>query len=503
MRCLTLADELKRAGAEVAFLCASLPWPIRDLIEGAGHQVRMLPTASIFHQDGTDWDSKPLPVADQQADAEAAMETIGALADWLIVDHYLLDEHWESIARGSARRMLVIDDLANRRHDCDLLLDQTLGSDSANYRPLVPLQAELMCGAIFALLRPEFIRKRTEALERRREIGPARRILVSLGSMDVGGLTIPVVRTALDVLPACLLDVVISDTAPTIDEVRWLAGKSARVTLHVNSRSMAELMRDSDLAIGAAGTSSWERCCLGLPAITFAVAKNQRLSASRLHQAGATVRIDSVADLRESLPLIANDAELLARMSAAAFAITDGAGASRVTRRMVEGHSTAQITSIAFRRAEDVDFGHLWLWRNDPETRNASRSSDPIAWRSHLEWLRSALADPGRQLLIAEAAGNPVGMVRFDRAGDEPPMFEISINVAPEARGSGLGRTILAQACARAAQETGAKVLFASIREDNPPSRRIFEACGFVPHGSAEGEFNSYRLQLDAGGLRG
>lgn len=501
MRCLTLADALRERGAETLFVSASLPAALRERIVVSGHEIADTGPAPWLGRLVGDWEAVGLTVSERAADYETTLAAIGSGADWLVVDHYLLDREWESAARAVVARICAIDDLANRPHDCDLLIDQTLGRSDADYRLLVPDGAALLCGPRFSLLRPEFARERPAALERRRRAGPVRRIMVSLGGMDIGGFTASAVRAALDAAPGRAIDVVIGNSAPALVEARGIAAANPSVELHVDTTHMAGLMSDADLAIGAAGTSSWERCCLGLPAVVFAVAGNQRPSAQALEDADAILCIDSVAQLAEALMRLLVDPDRLARMTAAAFAIVDGLGTQRVVGQMIRAETSSEPERIELRRAHAADCERLWLWRNDPETRRYSRNRNAIAWNENEQWFSDALARSDRRLFVAEQGKQLIGMARFDRTEGKPASFEVSINLAPEARGRGVGRALLRQACDKWAAEAGAATIYASIHESNVASRRIFETCGFVRQGDGEGGFGRYALQLDASRL--
>lgn len=497
MRCLTLADALAERGAEATFVTSAMPETLAQRISRSGHRLVRIPALPEMRREGDDWHKLPLSAEAIAADVEATGAAIGK-AEWLIVDHYLLNARWHSAARTFADRILVIDDLANRAYDCDLLLDQTHGRAAADYRPFVSEQAKVLTGATYALLRPEFGRERPDALLRRREPGPVQRMLVSLGTTDPDGITAKIVDRLLAAAPGCALDVVLAPGAGSLDRVREVANRESNVTLHVGTDRMAELMRDADLAIGAAGTTSWERCCLGLPAIVVVLAENQRTVAEGLAEEGAHIAIDRNGELGTVLTQLLSDTELRHRMSAAAFAVTDGLGASRAIRAIMAEEATAPRAAITLRQAASEDSEMLWLWRNDPVTRRASRTTEAISWTVHERWLASVTSSPDRHLLIAEADGLLIGTVKFDRRQTEPGTYEISINVRPDSRGSGVGRAVLSTACAEFAATQGAGRIVAGVHERNEASRRLFEGCGFSLAAPADAQgFVSYVLDTN------
>jgi UDP-2,4-diacetamido-2,4,6-trideoxy-beta-L-altropyranose hydrolase len=344
MRCLTLADALRERGAQCQFICRAHVGHLAALIEQRGHGVTLLPLAAS--SSGPDVAAaQPAHAAwlgrgiTQEADALDTLAAIGASAGedsavgWLVVDHYALDSRWESLLRPASQRLMVIDDLADRPHDCDLLLDQNLGRQEADYAALVSVRANKLIGPAFALLRPEFAQWRSYSLNRRAAQPGLRHLLITMGGVDKDNATGQALQILCDCpLPAdCQITVVMGATAPWLKEVRTQAQNMpwpTRVLVGVND--MAQLMADSDLAIGAAGATSWERCCLGLPSIMLVLAENQREIAQALSKAGAAHMADAVTLLNNPLitPKIIAP-KMINTMSIAAANITDGLGAKR------------------------------------------------------------------------------------------------------------------------------------------------------------------------------
>lgn len=486
MRCLTLADMLAVRGATTTFVTASMLPTFADRIIGSGHRLRHIAPSAPATNDA-DWDSRTLPPDAQSRDAQATHLAAGP-ADLLVVDHYRLDAEWEQAARPG--RLLVIDDLANRRHDCDILLDQTFGVSPHRYAALVDADCMLLAGAAFALLRPEFGAARPAALCRRRGVERINRLLISLGSTDVDGITGKVVSALLSAGLDCAIDVVVPASAASLPMLRTYAATNPRLSLHVDSSAMADLMTGADLAIGAAGTTSWERCCLGLPTITLVLADNQRQIAEQLATAQAAIVAATPEDAAAHAVALMRDPAPLAFMVAACAAIVDGKGADRVAEALAGSPDDAP-TVLHLRWVNRADSEQLWLWRNDLFSRTMATSSAPIAWPAHARWFDRILSDPGTELLIAERGGTALAMVRFDIIGAREAL--VSINVAPVARGKGIGRDSLSMACARYLAANGGTTLFADIHVTNAASIHIFTGAGFTIVG-ANGDF--HRLAL-------
>lgn len=474
MRCITLANALAEQGAGITFVAARMPDALEGRILAAGHGFERIPSSPELQREGPEWEKSPLSSEAQLADVGATGSAIGQ-SDWIIVDHYLFDACWHSTARSFADRLLVIDDLANRSYDCDILLDQTFGRSAEDYRGLVPGGARALTGSTYALLRPEFARERPAALARRRAGGAASRILISMGTSDPNGITSRILERVLAAAPECAIDVVLGPQAASLERVGALGVGNPNIFVHVDSDCMAELMRDADIAIGAAGTTSWERCCLGLPTITLVMAENQRLVAANLERSASIV----VAESEEAVPVLLrsllDDEHQRHSLMAAAFAIVDGSGVARVCNA-VFGSLPISPDKLCLRQADASDIETLWLWRNDPLMRTMAKNQEPITWKEHARWFARTMQSASTSLYIVELPGEAVAMVRFDFDNDEAC---VSINVAPGMRGQGIGAKALMRACEAYAGDHPDIVLTAEIRPCNTASKSAFCAAGF------------------------
>ena len=438
MRCLALAAELKSRGAQITFVCRALPEHYASLIAQAGH--------SLVDGEAVPRDSAPW--------------------DWLVVDHYALDARWEREQRSLARKILVIDDL-DRRHDCDVLLNQNLVRDAADrYAGRVPAGCELLLGPRFALLRPEFALMREAAVEPR----AASRVLVMFGGADPADLTSRCVNLLAKIGFAGHVDVV---AGPLYQPSRDLRS----VTLHRAPSNMAQLMVQADFAIASPGVSSLERCVVGLPTVAIAFAENQEAPAEALAAAGAhwyagpaaSVSDDYLAAvLRHAL----EDANARTAMRSAALAVCDGRGAKRVADRMLGGNN------IALRPASAADAELLHAWRNDERARRHFFDPSAVSFADHLQWLQKCLRDPERRLFLALDQGVPAGCLRLDLRDH---VAEISFYVNPDRYGEGIGTAIL-----RAARDwtlanlPGVRRLSGSVLQSNRASHAAFAAAGYA-----------------------
>lgn len=476
MRCLTLAEELNSRGAEIAFACAHITDTLAMRIREKGYALHLL--EQTYEPGVCAEGAPPLSREAQQQDARRTADAAG-IADWVIVDHYRLDANWlECFGQGVSR--LVIDDLANRPQQCEILVDQTLGRTAAEYGALVPDHCRVLAGSQYALLRREFLDRRAASLAEREPETSIGRVLISLGLGDAGGVSAAALEAVESTNLPLEIDLIIGSGATRLTDLQAKAATDPKVHLHVDTRNMADLMTRCDIAIGAAGSTSWERCCLGLPTIALILAENQRLVAENLERAGAIIIADGVEAITPILESLSADRGKRFSLSAAAAAITEGLG-SRIIADHVYG--LAQTPSeIRVRRAQPDDSRLAWLWRNDPATRMASQSTEPIIWPDHRRWWQEKLLSTDCELLMAELDLAPVGIIRFDRKSEG--VFEVSINLSPSRRGSGLGEPVLHQACSTFLDENPGARLIATIRSNNLPSQHIFERLGFVRVGA-------------------
>jgi UDP-2,4-diacetamido-2,4,6-trideoxy-beta-L-altropyranose hydrolase len=313
---MTLADELKSRKCLVTFVCRDLPGNLFALVEKNGYAVCKLPVQA--NQVSLDW-------RHDAAATIACIETSGQSANWVIVDHYELDERWESSLRPYTHGIMVIDDLADRHHSCDVLLDQNYYLDLVTrYEGLVARSCRKLLGPNYVLLRPEFISAREQLRERD---GKVRRILVFFGGSDPENLTM----TALEAIqrlrrPDIATDVVVGNSNPHCREIEQRCRQAPNTHFHCQVSNMAELTANADLAVGAGGAAMWERCTLGLPTITVVFAANQETTtvaaASRqaIQYLGWTnelkvedyvLAIQSMIDCPDKLKAMADNAMLL------------------------------------------------------------------------------------------------------------------------------------------------------------------------------------------------
>lgn len=334
MRCLALANEAKRQDWDCTFILRDPEDGIVEYITFFDHRVKKLTSAvgeKITHNATPhgNW----LPVSQTQ-DANETFEVIDDLKpDWIVVDHYALDVNWFSVVKKTDAKILAIDDLGDRKLICDMLLDQNLGASKEKYDGKLPINCRLLLGPTFALLRSEFKDWRELSLESRLDRN-FENILITLGGVDAENHTLQILKeiSKSDYAMKCEFTVVVGGAYPHTKNLNeFLQTSKLKVSVLSNVANMAQIMSESDLCIGAAGSTSWERCCLGLPTITFTIADNQIEIAEQLSQKKVAIYSDLtslIIDFERFFDV--SGKELQRYLSTNSSQISDGLGVPRV-----------------------------------------------------------------------------------------------------------------------------------------------------------------------------
>lgn len=493
MRCRSLARALQSRGAEVVFACRPQPG---DRIDQLAEEFRVLtlpacPQPDAGSAEGSSLSGRALytswlACSEEQDAADCLVALAAASLDpptWLVVDHYGLSMAWQRLMQAGLAQpaVLVIDDLSDRRHQPTVLMDANrLDPTAADpYRDLVPEACTTLLGPPYALLDPLYPQLQP-LLPVRRQLS---RLLVFFGGVDLANHT----ALALEALNHPRLrhlavDVVLGPGAPHRADLEARVQQRPHTSLHEGLSSLAGLMARADLALGAAGTTSWERACLGLPALVVPVAENQNQGARALEASGVArcVDLQAVADPVEPLQLAVLDLldapGALQRMSEACLQLGDGRGLARVV--------TALLGPVAGLRLRPAQAADLWLyhwWANDPQVRCQSFNCEPISLQQHRRWFAGRLGSPIALMRVLEDGdGLPLGQIRLERAAADAPRAAISFSLDRLARGCGLAAPLLQLGLAELARCWGpAMEAYGEVRADNPASCRAFMRAGF------------------------
>jgi UDP-2,4-diacetamido-2,4,6-trideoxy-beta-L-altropyranose hydrolase len=460
MRCLALAEELRVLGAEVAFTARAGAGALNALVRARDFRVHEL-------------------TSDTSNATRDAVETAAALdgaVDWLAVDHYELDHAWERALRPKAAKILAIDDLG-REHDCDLLLDQnTPDAGAARYTNKVPAGCQLLLGPRYALLQREFLRERRRLRDRD---GAVERVLVCFGASDASNQTAKAVRAlAQPRFGELEVEVVAGRSNRHAGELEALCAALPKGVFRLHADDMAQLIAAADIGVGAAGSMTWERACLGLPTVSIVCAENQKAPADTGARSGATIDLGWKDDVTEdaiarALDALRGDPEKLRRMSHAGMALVDAEGARRVAETML---------GFVLTTATTADSELLWRWANDAAVRAQAFESAPIPHEAHTRWYSQRLADPRCRIYVARLGDAPVGQIRFEL---ENGRAFVDISVDREWRGRGMGARILDVGMAALSAELPDVHVVAQVKSGNSASCELFAAARFAQRSCA------------------
>jgi UDP-2,4-diacetamido-2,4,6-trideoxy-beta-L-altropyranose hydrolase len=454
MRCMSLANVLQERSAQACFVSLDLPVHLERALHAQGHEVRRLPEAVR---------------GDELGDARATLDGEQSVVA-CVVDHYQLGWAWEAEVMAYAP-VLALDDLG-RSHTSRWMLDQNYYADpQARYATGCPASVQRLLGPSFALLRREFTHARASARVRD---GVLRHVLVFLGGTDAGNHTaIALKAIELGLSPGVQVTVIAGASHPDLTGLQAWCDARSLATLHIQVGDMTPHLLSADLAIGAGGSSTWERCACGLPTVAICVVNNQREVILEGARAGFLWGIDHVPssnELATVLRALAGAPGLVKHMSERSLQVTDARGASRVADLLLP-------KSMQVRDATSDDARMIYDWRTSPEVMGASRNTASFPFKDHLAWLEKVLQDSQRMLLIGLHDGREVGVVRFDINGDRA---EVSIFLAPGTMGAGLGRALLVAGEHRLRDKhSQVTKVDAWVNADNPRSFKLFQHLGY------------------------
>lgn len=497
MRCRTLARDLQRRGAEVLFLCRRQPGDLIALLE-QDFRVLVLPGSTGLEEDNLPLSGRELYASwlglTEEQDARYSLEVLLdqvplQAPTWLVIDHYGLGAPWQQrlqegleLTHGSAPQILVLDDLADRCHQANVLMDANrldpIPPDP--YRDWVPETCTTLLGPAYALLDPLYPRLQP-LLPTRSQLG---RVMVFFGGVDAANHS----AVALEALSHARLrhlavDVVLGDAAPHLVDLQSRVGQRPKTSLHVGLQSLAGLVARADLALGAAGTASWERACLGLPCLVIPVAANQVQGARALEAAGVArfLKLDEatnpVAILQAALLELVDAPDALQAMSEACLRLGDGRGVARVATALL-----GPAPGLRLRPAKSLDLCLYHWWASDPQVRRQSFNTDPIPWVEHCRWFMGRLSSPLALLWVLEDCdGLPLGQIRIERTAEADQRAVIGFSLDRLARGRGLASYLLQLGLQELERSWGGNCeAYGEVRADNPASCRAFLRAGFL-----------------------
>ena len=456
MRCLALAQAWQDQGGSAIFALAKTAPAIEEKLRTENCIVESVPGRIGSNED---------------AGCTAGLGRRHAAA-WIVLDGYRFDPNYQGTIKDIGFKLLMIDDLGgSQAYFADLILNQNVHAAEAMY-PNRQGQSRCLLGSRFALLRREF--RSVPVREQRTE---ARRVLITMGGSDPGNATARVLD-ALRAIPERLeVKVVVGPANSSAEGLTRALPGAHQIQIISNPDFMVDLMSWADIAVSAAGSTVWEMCRLGLPAILISIADNQEPGAEELGRKGIAVYLGPrenarSSDITNAVVEVLRSPERRTRMSRAGQRLVDGRGAERVVTAL-------QASPLRIRRATQEDCWLLWQWVNDPQVRAASFNSQAISREDHAAWFARRLNSTDSAIYIAEdSSGVPVGQFRVEWHGDKGAVVDIS--VAPEKRGAGIASSIIAEGAQTALREGGLQQLHAYIKPANSASQRAFESAFFT-----------------------
>ncbi len=475
MRCLTLAERMRREkGAEVHFISRDLDGNFHGKIKDSGFALHVLPRHPLDNslKGYTVWLTVP-----QAVDAMETKDILRGLGkvDCLLVDSYALDIQWEREMRPFADKIFVIDDLANRTHDCDTLLDQNFYLEMENrYTGLVPKSCKLLLGPQHALLREEFYEARKHLKKRD---GNLRNILVFYGGSDLTNETIKALhalRTFHETQAKVTVDVIVGASNPHQGEIKAYCNAPDTcgwMTYHFQVDNIADYMARADLMLGAGGSTTWERCFLELPSIVTSIAENQEKTSKDCATAGYITYLGKTEDVTEE------------QLVSALYAITkEQLAIQRLRMRELFGNVEKQ-TGLYLRKATKADSETLFRWRNDSEARANSFHTELIPYKEHVAWLKTTLRNPTQEIYILCEDNIPIGQVRLSTKND---VATVSYSIDAAYRAQGYGKAILRLAENLCIERGKPNVLRGYVKKNNIASQVVFERLGYAGEEDSE-----------------
>ena len=468
MRCLVLANALRQLGYSISFASLPLKSNLIDFIGGKGFGVVTLTLSDSGDFSDIDLDSYPWLQRSQADDASDFISQVSDL-DIVVIDHYGIDHIWEAQVKKELNcKVVAIDDLT-RRHAADVVLDQTLGRKVDAY----PESKYVLAGSSYALLGSGFANARELALDKAAPKVPIK-VLVSMGGIDFHNTTLLVLEALVGRLEA-EITLLLSKRSPNYKVVSdWC--RNCKQIKHVDfTENMPSVMLDHDIAIGASGTTSWERACLGLPSIVIPIADNQREIGVQLAKKNVVIKVERDEIKSSLLESVRALIEGWANFYKANLHICDGRGANRVVSKIHGLVGSGQQLPVELVLANEGHTRLVYQWQCEPDARKYSLNPEIPTWEKHRKWMTRKLSSSADYMFIVldASTGNEVGFVRLDR--ESRSNYLVSILIASRFKGRGFASATLAYVNDIFPDLN----LFATVLKANVASQKLFERAGY------------------------
>ena len=494
-RCLTLAHAIKRQIAEqkssqtteqnIIFVCHLSQGHMVAMIETQGFDVLTV--------------EQPLSAAEMRKTLIKLQQH--HIIDWLIIDHYQINVHYEKQLKPLVKNLMVIDDLANRAHHCDLLFDQSLNRHPSDYQPwLTNNECGIICGSQFALLREEFSQLKPMAKLMRQNFRVINKVLIAISATDPENISGQIIEKLAKLPIGCTsknwqYTLIITSKAKHLEHLKNQIGRSPlTIELKLDVDNMAEQILKHDIAIAAAGGSMLERCAMGLPSIIIGVVDNQNHIIQALKNANVALAIMDKSELTDKLndtmiELQNIEPQKYKAIAENAFKLCQGHGADYLAGQL---QTKNHFHNDYLQCVTQAHCKLIFEWQQHPKTRAYSRNPNPPTWDEHQNWFTNTINNPEINFYLVINQGSPVGFVRLNPTSfeNQATAKEVSIAISPEHHSKGLGVIALNLLTAL---HNNSKLL-AFIDENNIASVKAFERAGFKPHSQTDdGNWYQYK----------
>ena len=476
MRCLVLAEKLRKQGHDIYFASRPQPGDLVQLVQDKGFTVYELNTPNQWEVPHNNSDYKAWLQTSWQEDAQNLLQKVDNV-DLVIVDHYGIGADWELfVKKALSCKIFAIDDLL-RAHQADLVLDQTLLRTSNQYQFLNP-NSMILAGCDFCLLNPLFVNYRNKSLQSKpRSLSiESSKVLISMGGIDQPNATLKVLEAlSSTTTKKPSVTVLLSPRAPHYKAINQFASQHKDWVLHIDFiDNMAKLMTEHNVAIGAPGTTSWERACLGIPSIIIPLAENQQEISKQLVHTGAAIKVELSEIQKRLIPSYQKMIEQWEKMHSINLSICDGLGIYRTTQAINELENGTS-HSIALRVASQSDIKQVYEWQLLPQTRQYALIKKLPTWIEHEQWMKNKLTQKMDYFYIVESLLNrdKIGVVRLDKEEDE--LYILSIFIDPDCFNKGFAKKAL-NYIDLLHPEITIKVI---VLEENKASQLLFVAAGY------------------------
>lgn len=480
MRCLAFAEALKTKSINSHFICRDLPGNIHEAIKSRGFNVSLLPLLSPYKSVECSADYAGWLQVSQKQDAENflnALHKLELLSTYIIiVDHYALDAIWEIAVKNKNKSLLIVIDDLVRIHSADIIIDQTLGRHESEYRKKC-LAKKILVGSDYALIRTLFYVKREQSFEH--QMNQKHNLLITLGGFDKKDTLSKIIRT-IDKNPLDWIGditILLNKNSPNFVSVTTkIKNHSLPINLLSFIDDMPTFMLNYSLAIGAPGTTTWERAALGIPAVLIPIAENQRDVADAYikKSAGFVIFPEDISE--KLLPSLYALKENYTKIKNINYTIADGLGLRRIIQEIWPEKSKNGL-EISLHKATKKDITIVYEWQCQPGTRRYARNPLVPSFNSHKDWMKNKLADPMCYFYIIHHGNIPAGVIRLDRI--DSFCYEVSIFIDEHQQHLGIAKLALKMVAALHAEID----IIATVLDGNIASQSLFKSLNYKKHG--------------------